>query len=295
MKKAIIFGANGQDGYYLSLLLNSKGLYVVKVSRSGGDVIGDVTDYTFVRNLIKNLAPDYIFNLAANSSTKHSVIFENHATISSGTLNILESVKEYSQNSKIFICGSAIQFENMGDAIDEKSPFKAISAYSASRIYSVYLARYYREHFGLQIYIGYLFNHDSPVRKASHFNQKVILGIKEILVGSENKIDLGNLTIRKEFGFAGDFVEAIWLFVNQNNLNEVVIGTGKTYSLKQWVKICFEIVGLDWEKYVKHNENQKIEYNILWSNPKLIQSIGWIPKVEIENLAKMMIKNIDNI
>jgi GDPmannose 4,6-dehydratase len=150
------------------------------------------------------------------------------------------------------------------------------------------LSRYYRNKFGLNIYIGYLFNHDSPLRKPNHFNQKVVIGIGEILSGKQKCLDLGNLSIEKEFGFSGDIVEAIWLLVNQNNYYEVVIGTGKSYQLKDWVEKCFQKVGLNWTNHVKYEESN-LEYSVLVSNPELIKKIGWIPKFEIDDLVNIML------
>lgn len=154
--KAIIFGSNGQDGHYLSLLLKEIGLKVYLNSRSNGDSVGDVTDYSFVSNLIDTHKPEYIFSFAANSTTSHTALFENHQTISTGTLNILESVRLYCKDSKVFLSGSALQFHNIGHPISETTPFEASSAYSVARIQSVYAARYYRDKFSMNIYVGYL-------------------------------------------------------------------------------------------------------------------------------------------
>lgn len=288
MKKAIIFGSNSQDGYYLTKILNRENIKTISVSRTSGDFLGDIGDFDFVNKLIGEIKPDFIFHFAANSTTNHNAIMENHSTISTGTLNLLESAKKHSIESKIFLSGSALQFENIGLPINENSKFDASSSYAVSRIHSVYLARYYRKNFGMNVYVGYLFNHDSPLRKINHFNQKVILEISDILAGNNNNLDLGNLNIIKEFGFAGDIVEAIWIFVNQCKTFEVVIGTGKGYSLKDWVDKCFKKVGLDWKKYVTHNEDNKVEYKKLVSNPELIMKMGWSPKVGIDDLVDLM-------
>jgi len=244
---------------------------------------------SFVENIIRKEKPDFIFNFAAKSTASHDFIYENHDTISTGCLNILESVRKYSLASKIFISGSALQFENIGNPIDESTNFKATSSYAVSRIHSTYLSRYYREKFGMKIYIGYLFNHDSPLRNSNHFNKKVILEINEILSNNKSHINLGNLNIKKEFGFAGDIVEAIWVLVNQNKHFEAVIGTGKVFSLKEWVKKCFSKFDLDWEKFVIHDENDNIEYSVLQSNPNLIMNMGWSPKVDFNQLVDLMV------
>ncbi len=291
MEKAIIFGANGQDGFYLSELLILKKIEIITISRTCGSIFGDISDNYFVDSTIKALQPNYVFHFAANSSTKHSTLRENHGSISSGTLNILEAVRKHSPNAKVFISGSALQFKNDGNPISETTPFEASSAYSAERIYSVYLARYYREKFQIKIYIGYLFNHDSPLRSGTHFNQKIIKIANDISQGKLEKINLGNLNIKKEFNFAGDIVNAIWIFINQDIEFEVVIGSGIAHPLSEWVDICFEKFGINQEEYILQFGNVYQEYNILVSNPKKIFELGWTPIFDIKLLAKLMLEN----
>ncbi|WP_315824121.1 GDP-mannose 4,6-dehydratase [Paraflavitalea speifideaquila] len=153
---AIIFGANGQDGYYLSELLLKNNLQVIPVSRQGNVVKTDVADFESVKSLIQQHKPDYVFHLAANSTTRHEALFENHTTIATGTLNILEAVKTIWPQAKVFISGSGLQFKNEGRPIKETDAFEARDAYSVSRIQSVYAARYYRT-LGLKVYVGYFF------------------------------------------------------------------------------------------------------------------------------------------
>ena len=155
--KAIIFGASGQDGNYLSALLIKQGYDVIGVSRKNGYLQTDISDFDQVFGLISQHMPDYIFHLAANSTTHHDALFENHATIATGTLNILEAVKRISPLTKVFISGSGLQFKNDDKPIKETDPFEARDAYSVSRIQSVYAARYFRS-FGIKVYVGYFFN-----------------------------------------------------------------------------------------------------------------------------------------
>ena len=286
--KALIFGSNGQDGYYLKALLEQQNIEVVAVSRSCGDFIGNVGDFQFVLNIIKENKPDYIFHFAANSSTRHDVLFENHEAISTGTINILESCKLYCPKARIFLSGSAMQFANSGMPIDEKTPFEASSPYAVARIESVYMGRYYRDVLGLSIYIGYFFNHDSPLRSANHVNQKIAAAVKRIASGSSEKIMLGNIDVEKEFCFAGDIVEAVWLLVNQEKIAEAVLGSGKAYSIKDWLEYCFDKINKNWQQYVLTDKNFNAEYKTLISNPSLIKSIGWEPKVNFHQLADMM-------
>ncbi|MBC7408364.1 MAG: GDP-mannose 4,6-dehydratase [Arcicella sp.] len=285
---ALIFGSNGQDGFYLSILLKSLGIQVIGVSRSNADEIGDIANLNFVESVIKNYTPHYIFNFAANSTTRHNVIFENHQTISTGTLNVLESVKQNCPNCKIFLSGSAMQFKNKGLPIDETTPFEASSPYSISRIHSVYAARYYRNRFGLKVYVGFFFNHDSPLRNEHHINQKIAATVKRIKAGSNEKLPLGNMNVKKEFSFAGDIVEAVWKFVNQEDIFEAVIGSGLAYSIKDWVEYCFQKINKNWKEHVVETEGFVAEYSILVSNPAKIKSLGWSPKTSFDALADLM-------
>lgn len=286
--KALIFGANGQDGHYISELCKAKGIEPIGISRSGNWVRGDVSDYQTVEQLVRDYAPVYIFHVAANSTTRHETLFENHATISTGTLNILESVYRHNQDCKVFITGSGVQFINDGNPISETTPFEASSPYSIARIQSVYAARYYRT-LGVKAYVGYLFHHESPLRKPNHVSQKVILAAKRIANGSDEKLRIGDLSVEKEWTFAGDVAEGIMALIEQDEIFEVVIGSGKTYTIQDWVETCFSILNMDWHKHVIQTESFKPEYNRLVSSPALINTLGWKAKVNLQELATMMI------
>lgn len=286
---AIIFGANGQDGFYLRHFLLKKKIEVISVSRNGADHIvkGDIVNRNFVESLIKYNKPDYIFNFAANSSTRYDSLYENHETISTGTLNILDAVNTHSKGSKVFLCGSGLQFVNTGKPIKESDPFEARDVYSVARIQSVYAARYFRT-LGIDVYIGYLFNHDSPLRSLRHVNQKIAKVVKDIAANSATQLELGNPNVMKEFTFAGDIVEAIWELVNNNlQINEAAIGSGVAYPLQRWVELCFNYYKLDWKIYLKVEEKFVPEYSILVSDPGSIMRLGWKPKVGIDQLCKM--------
>lgn len=290
--KAIIFGSNGQDGFYLNILLKSLGIEIFNVSRSGIEIKGDVSDYSFVSNLVKDNTPDYIFHFAANSTASHNALFENHKSICDGTINILESVKIYSPLTKVFLSGSALQFKNTGNAINENTEFDASSVYSIARIHSVYAGRYYREKLGLKVYVGYFFNHDSYLRSERHVCQKIVRAVQRIKNGSEEILQIGNIDVMKEFNYAGDVVDAIWTLVNQNNIFEAVIGSGEAHSIKEWTKYCFESINKKWEKHVEINQSFVPEYDILVSNPTVLKSLGWKPKFKFEDLADSMLKNL---
>jgi GDPmannose 4,6-dehydratase len=290
LKKAVIFGISGQDGFYLNILLKNEGLEVIGVSRSNKDwIIGDVSDAEFVNDLITSHQPDYIFHLAANSTTHHNAIFENHETIATGTLNILESVYRNSPTTKIFVAGSGLQFVNKGLPIKENQAFRAQNAYAIARIHSAYSIRYYRE-LGVKAYIGYLFNHDSSLRTEKHVNQKIVKALKRIAAGSNEKLNLIDVSTIKEFGFAGDIIEAIWILVNQDNIFEATIGTGQAYSIEYWLNICAKYLNLDLYNKLIISNNTPFG-KALVSMPTTIKSLGWKPKIDIHKLAEMMILN----
>jgi len=288
MKRAIIFGSNGQDGYYLNQLLNNINVKVINVSRRNSAITGNVSDYDFVHKIVKENPADYIFHFAAQSSTRHDLLFENHETISTGTINILESVRLHSPSSRVFISGSAMQFKNEGKPIDETTAFEASSPYSVARIQSVYAARYYMKKFGLKIFIGYFFNHDSPLRSEHHVNQKIIRAVQRIASGSKEKLIIGNIDVQKEFNYAGDTVAAVWKLISQDTISEAVIGSGKAYSIKKWVDYCFSLKGLQWQEHIELQNNYTPEYSILVSNPELIKKTGWKPQIDFYQLANMM-------
>ena len=286
---AIIFGANGQDGFYLNELCKAKGIKSIGLSRSGDWIPGDVSNYEQVEQFIKEYKPTYVFHLAAKSTTRHDALFENHAAISTGTLNILEAAYKHSPNSKVFITGSGVQFYNDGNPISEDTPFEASSTYAIARIQSVYAARYYRS-LGIKAYVGYLFHHESPLRKPSHVSQKVVLAAKRIAEGSDEKLQMGDISVEKEWTFAGDVAQGIMTLVEQENVFEAVIGSGKTYLIKDWIEVCFSLLGLDWTRYVEQTENFQTEYKRLVSNPALMHSLHWQPNIDLQQLAVMMIE-----
>lgn len=288
--KAIIFGADGQDGHYLRKLYEREQVDCLCTSIIGERVIGDISDYSFVEKQIKEYQPNHVIHFAANSTTRHAALFENHATISTGTLNLLEAVRQHCPEANIFLSGSAMQFENKGVPIDEKTPFEASSPYSIARIQSVYAARYYRDKFGLRVYVGYFFNHDSPLRPERHVNQKIARTALRIANGSDEKLVIGNYDVKKEFNYAGDIVEAIWILMNQNNIYEAVIGSGIAHSIKEWIECCFKKLNLNWLDHTVVDNKYEPEYELLVSNPQLIKSLGWKPKTNLSELANLFVQ-----
>ena len=286
--KAIIFGANGQDGYYLNQLLVQHNFTVKGVSKNGDFLKTNITSYAEVSSLINEFQPDYIFHLAANSTTRHDALFENHETISTGTLNILEAVKNYSPSTKVFISGSGLQFVNQNKPIKETDAFEARDPYSVSRIQSVYAARYYRR-LGIKTYVGYFFNHDSPRRTERHMAKKIAEVVKRVAKGSTEKLEIGDSSVIKEWTYAGDVVKGIFTLVQQDTVLEANIGSGKGYSIEDWIKICFSKIDKNWQDYIILKNDFIPEYQQLVSDSSLIFSLGWKPEVSFEQLADHML------
>lgn len=287
--RAIIFGINSQDGYYLKEILIHNNVEIIGVSRSLGNWNqGSVANFSLVEQLIKTHKPDFVFHLAANSSTSHDKLFENHETISTGSLNILEAVYKHSRHTKVFLSGSAVQFENKGLPVNEATPFAALSPYAVARIQSVYAARYFRN-CGLKVYVGYFFHHDSPLRSEKHVNQKIVKAIFRIDNGSKEKIEIGNLDVRKEFNFAGDMMNGVWSVVNNDIFFEVVLGCGKAYSLREWVDYCFKLSNKNWRNFVVVKNKFIPDFQILVSAPSKLYSLGWKPEVDFYKLAELMV------
>ncbi|MGA2462861.1 MAG: GDP-mannose 4,6-dehydratase [Thermodesulfobacteriota bacterium] len=290
MQTVIIFGANSQDGYYLADLYRRQGCDVLEISRTGDWLQGDVASFEFVEELVRSRQPDVIFHLAAKSTTHHEALFENHKTIGTGTLNILEAVYRWHPGCKVFLTGSGLQFANRGEPIHETDPFDASSAYSVERIHSVYSARYFRT-LGVRAYVGYLFHHESPPRKQTHVSQKIVKAVKRIAAGSDEKLDLGDISVEKEWAFAGDIAEGMAVLVGQDQVFEAVIGTGKTHTIEDWLKICFASVGRDWTNHITLRDGFTAEYKRLFSNPETMHSLGWRPKVDFAELAELMLRS----
>lgn len=287
--KVIIFGANGQDGYYLAALLKQQNTEITGVSHSGNFLKTNIADYAQVSQLIRDRQADIIFHLAANSTTRHDVMFENHQTIATGTLNILEAVRNFSPQTKVFISGSGLQFLNNEQPIKETDAFEARDAYAVSRIQSVFAARYFRNTFGVKAYVGYLYNHDSPRRSERHIAKKIAEAAKRISKDSKEKLEIGDVTTIKEWTFAGDIVEGIYTLVNQENIYEANIGSGIGYSIEDWLNECFGYFNLDWKDHVALKNNFTADYKMLVSDPALINSLGWKATTDLKQLAQMML------
>ena len=285
--KAVVFGSNGQDGGYLVELLREKGVETVGISRSGAWRQADVSRLADVEAVVRDVRPDFIFHLAANSTTRHDALFENHEAISTGTLNVLECARRHCPSARVFLAGSAVQFHHGRGPIDEETPFEATSPYAVARIQSVFAARYYRS-LGMRTYVGYLLHHESPRSKPTHLSRKIALAARRIASGVQQDLSLGDISVVKEWTFAGDTMRAVLCLVEQDEVSEAVIGSGEGHSVQEWLDRCFSLVGLSWRDHVKVKEGFQAEYKCLLSRPTRIMSLGWRPAVSFDALAEMM-------
>lgn len=285
--KALIFGATGQDGLYLRTVLESDGITVNGASRYGSDWQVDVGDRVGVFDIIKKVSPDFVFHLAADSSTSRESLWNNHSAISTGSLAILDAVEQLKPSARVLLVGSGLQFVNTGIPLDERAALDHSSPYSVARNHSLFAGRYFRAR-GLNVYFAWLFNHDSPFRSARHLNMKIALAAANAKRGSDEPLRIGNLDAMKEFGFAGDIAAALWTLVQQEREFEVVVGTGKAHSIRDWIEACYKIVDLPWEKFIEPMPEYHSPYHQLYSNPSTMLSLGWKPRMGFSDLAQSM-------
>lgn len=289
-KRALIFGHTGQDGYYLTNLLKKHDIEVKGISRTVMDFPCDITNFDSVCDVLREFSPQYIFDFAAISTTSHKAYFDNHMIIGTGTANLLEAVRLFLPNACVFLAGSGLQFVNEGQPIREATPLDATSSYAAVRNYSYYLARYFRASYGLRVYYGFFFTHDSPRRSSDHMSQKIAMAARMAANGSLEKLEIGAVDVCKEYLFAGDAMEAVWTLVTQEQVHEVIIGNGEAHSIKEWAEKCFDYVGLDWRNYVTPVKGFIPEYSCLVSDPTLLRSLGWRHKTGFDDLVRMMME-----
>ena len=312
-KKIIIFGVSGQDGSYLAKLLLSKGFKVYGTSRdaevqkfSNLKILGikerisvvsvAINDFGSVFQCIKNISPDVIYNLASQSSVALS-FSQPHETMESielGTLNILESIRLYGKEIKFYNACSSECFGDTGETkADEKTPFNPLSPYAVSKAAAYWMVKNYREAYGISACSGILFNHESPLRQDRFVTKKIINAAVDISKGKNKTLNLGNIDIVRDWGWAPDYVEAMWLMMENNISEDFVVATGISKSLKDFLSISFEYLNLNWKNYVSIDENlyrpTDISKNI--GNPnKIKKQLGWKAKYSFHEMIKEIIE-----
>ena len=310
-KKALIIGITGQDGAYLAKHLLSKGYEVTGSSRdvmassfNNLNTLGirsqvklisvSINDFRSVFNAIQESNPDEIYNLAGQTSVGLSFDqpVEAIESIAIGTLNILEVIRLLNKPVRFYNAGSSECFGDTGDApANEQTPFAPRSPYAVAKSTAKWLINSYRESYGLYACTGILFNHESPLRPEHFVTQKIIAGAAKIKAGQLNKLQLGNLDISRDWGWAPEYVQAMWLMMQLDQPDDFVIATGRKESLKYFVAKSFEYFDLDWQKYVEIEPSFFRPNEIVSSvgNPeKAIKKLGWNKPTDIDGVIKMM-------
>ncbi|MFZ3148267.1 MAG: GDP-mannose 4,6-dehydratase [Methanothrix sp.] len=314
VKRVLITGILGQDGPYLAKLLLEKGYEVYGLIRNDPNpnlenldylnitnkikfVLGDMRDESSLINFIKVACLDEVYNLAAQSFVGLSwdqakLTTEVNAL---GTLYLLNAIKLYSPRTRFYQASTSEMFGYSGtNGIQtEETPFHPRSPYAISKLYAYWMTNNYKESYGLFCCNGILFNHESPIRGKEFVTRKITDAVARIKLGLTNELRLGNLDSKRDWGFAGDYVEAMWLMLQQSEPDNYIISTGITHSINDFLDIAFNHVGIkDWIKYVKIDPafNRPIELHILQGkSDKARRKLSWTPKVSFEDLVRMMV------
>ena len=314
MKKACITGIYGQDGAYLAKLLLSKGYKVygissrrVNQSSANLDWLGvegvefvnaDMTDQASLQNVIKTIQPDEFYNLAAMSfvgSSWDTPVYTSNVN-AMGVLYVLEAVKNFSPHTKIYQASTSEMFGNCGgsDPKTEETNFVPRSPYGVAKTFAHNMMVNYRESYGMFAANGILFNHESPIRGLEFVTRKITDGVAKISLGLQDKISLGNLDSKRDWGFSGDYVEAMWMMLQNDEPDDFVIATGETYTIRDFLDLAFMEIGIeDWSPYVYQDPKfiRPAELDVLLGDPsKAKYYLGWEPKTPIGGLVSMMVE-----
>ena len=311
-KKALITGITGQDGSYLTELLLEKGYQVYGIVRRSSSanlgrldavqgssrlhlVHGDLGDASSVNHLVKTLRPDEIYNLAAQSHVKISFdVPEYTADVSGlGALRLLEAIRESGIRTKFYQASSSELYgRSEKTPQDEKTPFEPVSPYAVAKLFAYWTTVNYRESYRIFAANGILFNHESERRGENFVTRKITRAAARIKKGLEREIRLGNLDARRDWGYAKDYVEAMWKMLQQPAPDDYVIATGETHSVRDFLKEAFDYVGLDYRKYLRIDKRQfrPLEVNHLRGNyGKAKKKLGWRPRTSFKQLVRLMV------
>ena len=310
MPTAIITGITGQDGSYLAELLLEKGYKVVGIVRRSSTtpyerishlidrvelVSADLLDQTSLTDVVSEHHPDEIYNLAAQSFVQTSwnqpVLTGEFTAL--GVTRMLEAMKKAAPNARFYQASSSEMFGKVHESPQrESTPFYPRSPYGVAKVYGHWITVNYRESFALYAVSGILFNHESPRRGLEFVTRKVTDGAARIKLGLAKELRLGNLEARRDWGFAGDYVRAMWLMLQQSTPDDYVVGTGRTCSVRQLCEVAFNCVGLDYRDYVVQDERffRPAEVDLLVADAsKARTALGWSPDVTFEQLIQMMV------
>jgi GDPmannose 4,6-dehydratase len=310
-KKALVTGITGQDGSYLADLLLSQGYEVIGMVRRSSTVNfgriesfqdritlahGDLLDQMSLLDIMREHKPDEVYNLAAQSfvpvSWKQPVLTGEFTAL--GVTRMLEAVRAVVPEARFYQASSSEMFGKVREVPqNEKTPFYPRSPYGVAKVYGHWITVNYRESYDLFACSGILFNHESPRRGLEFVTRKVTHGAAQVKLGLADELRLGNLEARRDWGYAGDFVKAMWLMLQQDEPKDFVVGTGDTHSVRELCELAFGCLDLDWEKYVVVDPEfyRPAEVDALVSDPtKAREELGWEPEVSFEELIQMMVE-----
>lgn len=311
VKKALICGVSGQDGAYLAKMLIDKGYHVFGTARDAQmstfpnlDSVGvkdkvtcvsmTLTDFRSVIQTLVKVQPDEIYNLAGQSSVGLSFEqpVETLESISVGVLNLLEALRFTGIKARLYNAGSSECFGNTGGIpADEETPFRPRSPYAVAKATAFWEVANYREAYNLYACTGILFNHESPLRPERFVTQKIISAARRIAEGSKEKLSLGNISIARDWGWAPEYVEAMWRILQQDDPEDYVVATGETHTLEEFVAEAFSCVGLDWREHVITDPAllRPSEIMVSRANPdKARQMLGWQACNKMRDVVRMM-------
>lgn len=312
-KKTLITGITGQDGAYLAKFLLDKDYQVFGTYRRLSTpnfwrlqyldifdkislIPADLVDAASITEAIKTSEPDEVYHLAAQSFVGAS--FEQ--PIGSGEITglgvtrMLEAIRDTNPKIRFYQASTSELYGNSGlEPQTESTPFQPASPYAIAKLYGYWITRTYREGYGIFAANGILFNHESPLRGLEFVTRKISNGVAKIALGLEEKLELGNLEAKRDWGYAPEYVESMWLILQQDTPDDFVIATNEAHSVKEFAEKAFSVAGLDWEKYVSVDERFKrpLDVNFLQGDySKAKQKLGWEPKVKFDRLAEIMVK-----
>ena len=314
-KIALITGILGQDGPYLAKLLLEKGYKVyglirryakpnfenleyLGIANDVNYIEGDLTDFASILRIIKGIKPDEVYNLAAQSHVGTSFEQPIYTTEvdALGVLYLLEAIRLFSPTTKFYQASTSELFGNNINEDgyqNEETPFYPRSPYAVAKLYGYWITRNYREAYRIFTANGILFNHESPIRGINFVTRKITYHVAMIKLGLADELRLGDLSPRRDWGFAGDYVEAMWLMLQQEEPDDYVVATGESHSVEDFVREAFEYAGIkDWRKYVKSDPRFKRPaevYDLRGDATKAREKLGWRPKVTFKELVAMMV------
>ena len=316
MKRALITGINGMDGSHLADFLLGKGYKVYGMERRSSSknrtntshlegkitfINGDLSDQNSLLRCVKESNPDEVYNLGSQSFVGESwnTPEQTSDVTGLGVLRVLEAIREYGKSIKFYQASTSEMFGRMENLANEDTPFYPRSPYGVAKLYGHWIAKNYRESYDMFNCCGILFNHESERRGIEFVTRKITDGVARIHLGLQDKIVLGNLDTKRDWGYAPDYVESMWTMLQQDEPDDYVVATGKTHSLGEFLDSAFQHIGItDWEKYVGQDERYMRPADVFYlagDSTKARDKLGWIPTTSFQEMVSKMVSNDINL